>query len=164
MRQDFLADEGFAPAVLQLVGAVVLRQPFVQPDGNVPARVRDDEMRIFVEDHAQAVGRRRGVDGDVVHVGPPEEQPAQLDWLPVESWLEGREGAIGREDQDDCGGRGARYPVGQHPAERFAERFELDGDVPKRRHARIADHDEVGAVHAVPVSRTRSRGDCQQDK
>src|SRR5688500_18439056 len=80
------------------VGAVVLRQPFIQPGRNVACYVGDDEMRVFVKDDAHSLFAGVAQDRDVVDVVAADEEAAHLDGLPLVLRLERRKAPIGGED------------------------------------------------------------------
>ena len=150
MRRNRPADERAPAAVLHLEGAVVLRQPFVEPERHALRHVVDDEVHVLVKDGAQrfvaiGVGER-----DDVHVVAREEVAAEPDRLAVEAGTVGFEGPRRSEDHDHRRHGGRRSRARDHARERFAEPFELVGDLADAALAGFAIDDEVGRLDAHP--------------
>lgn len=157
MTVDRPAERDGASVVADLERAVILREPLVHPDRKPGQDVVDDEMGVFVEDRAQRVGTTIGADQDVVDVLPRNEQPPDIDLLPLENRLEGIERLLVRKHHDNGGHRGGGDTTRQQSRQRFTETFELGADHPKPRLAHRPEQDEVRGVDARPL-RLRGRG------
>jgi hypothetical protein len=162
---DGSPDERLGAAGPQLERAVELRDAFVEPQRQAARPVRDDEVRVLVEDDPHPVLVEIADERDVVRVRPAHEEAAERDGPSVVARLEGHERAIGGEDQDDRRHRRRRDVTRQHAVERFAESFEPAGDLPQIAGRHITHHHEVRRVEPLPLGRSRRRGDhCQQDE
>ena len=151
MRRNRAADKRAPAAVLDLEGAVVLRQAFIQPERHALRDVVDDEVHVLVKDRAQrfvavGIGER-----DDVHVLAREEVASEFDGPAVEAGTVGFEGARRSEHDDDRRHGGRRSRARDHARECFAESFELVGDLPDAAFAGFAVDDEVGRLDAHPV-------------
>ena len=131
MTVDRPAERDGASVVADLERAVILREPLVHPDRKPGQDVVDDEMGVLVEDRAQRVGTTIGADQDVVDVLPRNEQPPDIDLLPLENRLEGIERLLVRKHHDNGGHRGGGDTTRQQSRQRFTETFELGADHPK---------------------------------
>jgi len=121
-------------------------------------------MGVLMEDDREGLVAAAAVHPDVVHVVPRDEQAVDLDRPALELRHERLERAIARKDDNDRRHGGRRHLRAQDAAERLAKTFELDGDVPERIAAHVADDDEIGTIETAPFGRARRRGHDAHEK
>ena len=148
---NVIADRG-AQCDLAIVGdlerAVVLSEPFVEPDGRVLESVVNEQVRVFVKDDVERVlssGQFRG-QRDVVDVAPGLKITRG-----VRMRLERSVGSVALEHYDRRGHRRAENHVRKEPGEDFAKLLEFQPNLSDLFLAVVPHHEEILRAHADPV-------------
>ena len=151
MRWNESADDRPSPALVHLKRAVVLGQPFVQPDRHGAREVVGHHVDVLVENRAQRVLAVSVGERDDIHVVAREEVAAEPDRLAVVAWDVGFEGSRRLEHDDDRRHGGGSARARNHAREGVAEPLEFFGDFADATLAGLPVNDEVGRLDARPL-------------
>ena len=132
-------------------GAVALGHPFVEPQRDVLEVVVEEVVQVLVVHDAPGIGRRAGVERDVVAVAVSGERPRDVGRAETDALLVGAEGGLVLEDVHPGRDRRVDLETGNDPRQGRAEALEAAADLLRAVVGGVAEQSEMGRPHLDPA-------------